>query len=273
MVQSPGSQRQAVMFDYDYVILSGGFDPLHTGHLAMIRDASLRSKHGVIILLNSDEWLTRKKGKPFMNAIERADILLQIRGVERVYDFNDDDGTATDGIRFVAEVFSDFKLAFGNGGDRKDGSTPSAEHQVCKEHGIDMLWGLGGDYKKNSSSAILANWTRETEQRPWGSFTTYEVGKGYKVKTLSVNPGQRLSLQYHNHRAEYWTVLSGTGLLETTRKECFKDIKVGDQIYIPRLQCHRVSCTGTEPLVIMEAQIGDYVGEDDIVRIQDDYAR
>ena len=273
MALSPGHQMQAEMFDYDYVLLSGGMDPIHSGHIAMIRDATTRAKKGVVFLLNSDAWLTRKKGKPFMSFSERLSVLSSIRGVEHVFGFNDDDGTATDGIRFVAKEFPMFKLAFGNGGDRKDGSTPSAEHQVCKDNGIDMLWGLGGDYKKNSSSAILSDWTRETEQRPWGSFTTYEVGKGYKVKTLSVNPGQRLSLQYHNHRDEYWTVLSGTGLLETTRKECFKDIKVGDQINIPKLQCHRVSCTGDVPLVIMEAQIGDYVGEDDIVRLQDDYAR
>ena len=265
------------MSNYDYIILSGGYDPLHSGHLAMIRDAVARSNHGVIILLNSDDWLTRKKGKPFMNAAERADILLDIRGVARVFAFNDDDGTATDGIRFVAKAFPVFKLAFGNGGDRKDGSTPSAEHEVCKEYGIDMIWGLGGDYKKNSSSAILANWTRETEQRPWGSFTTYEVGKGYKVKTLSVNPGQRLSLQYHNHRDEYWTVLSGHGVAYIGRDQYDSplpfEISQGTTLHIPKGTHHRVSCTGDVPLVIMEAQIGDYVGEDDIVRLQDDYAR
>lgn len=93
------------MSNYDYIILSGGYDPLHSGHLAMIRDAVARSNHGVIILLNSDDWLTRKKGKPFMNAAERADILQDIRGVARVFGFNDDDGTATDGIKFVAKSF------------------------------------------------------------------------------------------------------------------------------------------------------------------------
>lgn len=264
------------MSDYDYVILSGGFDPVHSGHLAMIRDAAARSKYGVVILLNSDAWLTRKKGKPFMTFSDRAALLGAMRSVARVYSFNDDDGTAKEGLKLLAETFSDFVLAFGNGGDRKDGSTPSAEHQVCKEFGIDMLWGLGGDFKMNSSSSILANWTRETEQRPWGSFTTYEVGKGYKVKTLSVNPGQRLSLQYHNHRAEYWTVLSGFGVAYIGDQDNFLlpfEISQGSTLHIPKGVHHRVSCAGDVPLVIMEAQIGDYVGEDDIVRIQDDYAR
>lgn len=264
------------MSDYDYVILSGGFDPVHSGHLAMIRDAASRSKYGVVILLNSDAWLTRKKGKPFMTFSDRAALLGAMRSVARVYSFNDDDGTAKEGLKLLAETFSDFVLAFGNGGDRKDGSTPSAEHQVCKEFGIDMLWGLGGDFKMNSSSSILANWTRETEQRPWGSFTTYEVGKGYKVKTLSVNPGQRLSLQYHNHRAEYWTVLSGYGVAYIGDQDNFLlpfEISQGSTLHIPKGVHHRVSCAGDVPLVIMEAQIGDYVGEDDIVRLQDDYAR
>ena len=264
------------MRDYDYVLLSGGMDPIHSGHIAMIRDAASRASKGVIILLNSDAWLTRKKGKPFMSFDERLSVLSSIRDVAHVFGFNDDDGTAREGIEFAAKSFYRSKLAFGNGGDRKDDSTPSAEHQVCKDNGIDMLWGLGGDYKKNSSSSILSNWTRETEQRPWGSFTTYEVGKGYKVKTLSVNPGQRLSLQYHNHRSEYWTVLSGAGAAYVGDQDNILqpvDISQGSTLYIAKGAHHRVSCTGTSPLVIMEAQIGDYVGEDDIVRLQDDYVR
>ncbi len=261
---------------YDYVILSGGFDPMHSGHVSMIHEANMASKFGVIILLNSDEWLARKKGKSFMNWQERRSILWSMRGVTNVFPVDDSDGTVVAGLSSVADRFGNHTLAFGNGGDRKLTSTPSAEQALCNARGIDVLFGVGGDTKQNSSSTILADWARQTEQRPWGEFTTYEVGSGYKVKTLKVNPGQRLSLQYHNHRDEHWTVLSGSGFAlvgDHDNSLIPLPLSTGVNLHIPKNILHRVECTGNDSLVILEAQIGDYVGEDDIVRIQDDYAR
>jgi mannose-6-phosphate isomerase len=111
----------------------------------------------------------------------------------------------------------------------------------------------------------------EFEARPWGSFSTLEEGPGYKVKRLVVQPGQRLSLQKHRHRAEHWVVVSGTATivrgshhLTLGRRQC---------TVIPRQAWHRIENRGRQPVVIIEVQHGTYLGEDDIIRKQDDYGR
>lgn len=110
-----------------------------------------------------------------------------------------------------------------------------------------------------------------TETRPWGSFTILDEGASYKVKRLVVNPGMRFSLQYHNKRAEHWTVVSGIG-----RAVCGDEviaIAPDDHIYIGIGVMHRLESTSREPLVIIEVQYGDYLEEDDIVRLEDDFQR
>jgi mannose-6-phosphate isomerase len=255
------------------VIVSGGFDPCHSGHIQMIREAEQLGE--VVILLNSDAWLTRKKGKPFMTYDERFAIMSNIKGVCLVTDMNDDDGTACDGIKKVREMFPTEELYFANGGDRKFNSTPSKEQSLCNELDIQCVFGIGGDYKKNSSSVILSDWAKQTEQRPWGEFSTYEVGNyiggQYKVKTLKVNPRQRLSLQYHNQRAEVWVIASGVAMVEIDGVATQHTI--GDMINIPKGSRHRVTCIGDDPCVIMELQYGEMCDENDIVRLVDDYAR
>lgn len=253
------------------VILSGGFDPCHSGHIAMIKDATSRVDGGVIICLNSDSWLTRKKGKPFMPFFERKTILENINGVGLVLGFDDSDGTACDGIRQARSLFPNDKLYFGNGGDRKFNTTPSLEQSLCKDLDIECIWGVGGDYKMNSSSTILSEWAAQTEQRPWGTFTTHLTGKGYKVKTLTVNVGQRLSLQKHAHRSEIWVVASGSAIVELDN-ETF-ELGAEDVVTIPKGSVHRISCAGNEPCVILELQTGTICDENDITRLEDDYAR
>ena len=136
------------------VAVSGGFDPIHSGHLAMLRQAAALGDR-LVVGVNSDAWLTRKKGKPFMHIEERKGILLAIKWVDSVWEFDDSDGTAYDFLDKVRTYYytraSEF--VFANGGDRKDYNTPEGE--VCKELGITMLWGIGGD-KIQSSSWLLA---------------------------------------------------------------------------------------------------------------------
>lgn len=106
---------------------------------------------------------------------------------------------------------------------------------------------------------------------PWGSWQVLAKGSGFQVKRLVVNPGHRFSLQYHRHRSEHWIAVAGTG-----RAICgAKTVKVapGQTLFIPTRAKHRLHNTATTPLVIIEVQRGSYLGEDDIVRIQDDYAR
>jgi len=126
------------------IAVSGGFDPIHIGHVRMIQEAS---KYGnVVVIANSDEWLLRKKGYVFMPFDERSEILMSIKGVTEVYQAYDDDNTVCISLRGI-------KLdAFANGGDRKEDNTP--EMDVCKELGIEMLWNVGGGKIQSSSTLV-----------------------------------------------------------------------------------------------------------------------
>jgi mannose-1-phosphate guanylyltransferase/mannose-6-phosphate isomerase len=107
--------------------------------------------------------------------------------------------------------------------------------------------------------------------RPWGSFNVLEEDSRYKIKKIVVQPGQRLSLQLHYHRSEHWIVVKGTAKITVGSNETL--IHENESIYIPKSECHRMENPGKVPLEIIEVQVGEYVGEDDIVRFQDDYSR
>ena len=137
------------------VIVSGGFDPVHAGHIRMIRDAA--NFGDVIVIANSDDWLFRKKGFVFMTFDQRAEILDAIKGVILVDSVDDADGTVCEAIRRLKPDF------FANGGDRGRSNTP--EQAVCEEMGVKLLWGVGGEEKLDSSSE-LAKKVRNFEMPP-----------------------------------------------------------------------------------------------------------
>jgi mannose-1-phosphate guanylyltransferase / mannose-6-phosphate isomerase len=110
-----------------------------------------------------------------------------------------------------------------------------------------------------------------TTQRPWGSFTNLLEADGYKVKKIVVNPGEKLSLQYHKYRSEHWTVVKGKAKVTLMENEIIYN--ENDMVYIPLLAKHRVENCDSTPLELIEVQYGDYLGEDDIVRIEDSYGR
>ena len=110
-----------------------------------------------------------------------------------------------------------------------------------------------------------------TEIRPWGSFTTLEEGSGYKIKRIEVNPGHRLSLQMHHHRSEHWIVVSGTAKVTCDDQEMI--LSSNQSTYVPQCTSHRLENPGVIKLVLIEVQNGQYLGEDDIIRFSDDYAR
>ena len=138
-----------------YYIVSGGFDPIHEGHIEMIKASALASD-GVIVLVNSDDWLIRKKGQAFQNFHTRKTICENLKGVICVLDFDDKDNSASDGIRKAREMFPDARLVFANGGDR--GKDNIREDEACFEYNVEKVFGVGGSNKANSSSWILNKW-------------------------------------------------------------------------------------------------------------------
>ena len=138
------------------IILSGGFDPVHKGNVRMFK-AAKDFPAKVIVGLNSDASLTRKKGKPFMSWDERKEILEVMSCVDSVYEFNDGDDSACDLIERVARRYEDnpnTKIYFGNGGDRTNSNSPEVSY--CESNNIDLLWGVGGG-KIQSSSDLIKN--------------------------------------------------------------------------------------------------------------------
>ncbi len=111
----------------------------------------------------------------------------------------------------------------------------------------------------------------EIGERPWGKYFVIEDEAHYKLKRIEVNPGQRLSYQFHHHRQEFWTIVEGEAVVTLDDKEF--DLKYGESIFIPLGSKHRIENRGSELLVLVEVQTGTYFGEDDIVRLQDDYKR
>lgn len=134
------------MSEKPFIAVSGGFDPLHIGHVRMIDDAAAFGN--VIVLLNSDDWLVRKKGRPFMPFAERKEILESIRNVHCVLPALDEDDTVCQSLEAMAHVIN----YFGNGGDRFSTNTPEAD--VCAKREIGMIFGLGGGKIQSSSRLV-----------------------------------------------------------------------------------------------------------------------
>ena len=143
----------------DIILVSGGFDPIHSGHIYLIANAS---KYGdVVVLLNSDAWLIQKKGKEFLPYKEREMIMNALKSVIDVIAFEDSDKTCVDGIRKAIEKYPNRKIKFANGGDRNDNTSPLPEKVYCEQNKVKVLWGIGGDNKANSSSWILKKWCQK----------------------------------------------------------------------------------------------------------------
>lgn len=154
---------------YLLAVTSGGFDPLHGGHIDLINDAlhyDYGDDVGVVMgvaIVNTDAWLTRKKGKPFMTQDERAKIVGSLLAIDEVItDHDDSDGTVCDALRKLRSTYPEdqYRIVFCNGGDRREGN--AAETSVP---GIEFRYGVGGDHKANSSSWLLEKWESKNEDQ------------------------------------------------------------------------------------------------------------
>ena len=147
------------------ILVSGGFDPIHSGHIAYFKAAK---KYGdkLIVALNSDQWLENKKGKAFMPFIERNEIISNLSCVDKVINFDDDKvGSAINALEKVKKLYPNDEIFFANGGDRDKSNIPE-----MSVNGVEFLFGVGGNDKKNSSSWILKTWQYYREERVWGKF-------------------------------------------------------------------------------------------------------
>ena len=136
------------------VLVTGGFDPVHSGHVAYIR-AARKLGDALIVGVNSDSWLVRKKGEPFMPLDERGAIVEEFKSVDAVIVFDDGDGTAIDAINQVLEAYPEDEIIFANGGDRTLDNIPE---MVVESERLHFVFGVGGEDKKNSSSWILKDY-------------------------------------------------------------------------------------------------------------------
>ena len=247
------------------VIVTGGFDPIHSGHIALLKEAK-NLGHALAVGLNSDEWLRRKKGHEFMPWSERSAIIENLKMVDIVFSFDDSDGSAIDAIKRVKEVYPDDEIIFANGGDRTKDNIPE---MVFED--VEFVFGVGGEDKKNSSSWILEEWKSPKTARPWGYYRVlHDDGPCVKVKELTVDPGKSLSMQRHKHRFEHWFVTEGTATINTLDEDenvvMKKFVMKNMQTYIDKEEWHQLVNKSNTPLKVIEIQFGENCVEEDIER-------
>lgn len=249
------------------IIVSGGFDPIHSGHIAYFEDAK-KLGDKLVVALNSDKWLTQKKGKFFMPFEERRTIIESLSFVDSVISFKDDEiGSAKNALIKAKNIYPHDDIAFANGGDRNENNIPEMEVD-----GIEFLFKVGGDNKKNSSSWILKEWQYYYEKRIWGSFYNLFEKDDIKVKELIVEPGKGMSFQKHFKRSEIWLVSSGSCLVNYSNDspDNKKQIQLDkfDHYFVPVGKWHQITNPFNETCHLIEIQYGEECIEDDIERTE-----
>jgi len=252
-----------------WVAVSGGFDPLHVGHIRLFKEArKLGDK--LVVILNNDNWLRTKKGFVFMPQKERMELLRSFPFVDSVVLTKH---TRDDPDRSVARALRQVRPAvFANGGDRGKGNTPEAV--LCKRLGIKLAFNVGRGGKVQSSSWMIeaARKPASRSVRPWGEYYGWDSGRGWNLKTIYIKPKSRLSLQYHHHREEWWLLVSGDAqaVMQKGKKAPAIELKKGEVFRVGKRQIHRL--TSRKGGIVVEVAYGKF-DEDDIVRLEDDHGR
>ena len=229
------------------VLVTGGFDPLHSGHIEYFKAAKALGNI-LAVGVNSDAWLERKKGRAFMPSTERINIIQNLKMVDHCILFNDNDDTAIEAIKNVKMMYPNSQIVFANGGDRTKDNIPE---MIVKD--VEFAFGIGGEDKKAPKT-----------DRPWGYYRVLHEVPGTKVKELTINSKQTLTMQKHYERAEYWHIAEGACIVELDNG--YKKLNKHDNYHILNEQWHRLHNPYDNPCKIVEIQYGNYCGEDDIDR-------
>lgn len=247
-------------------VVSGGFDPIHSGHIAYLKSAA-KYADKLIVCLNSDEWLMKKKGQYFLPFTERKLILENLAVVCEVMGFKDDAfGSAIEGLKAIKSLYPKDKIYFCNGGDRNQDNIPEMSVE-----GVEFIFSVGGDEKRNSSSWILKDWQYPQVSRNWGKFYNLFEDSFVKVKELIVKQNNRMSYQRHFKRNEIWLVSKGRCEVKFSELDPDKNethyLFQGDQFYVPAHSWHQIINPFSEECRIIEIQYGEETSEDDIERL------
>ena len=246
------------------VLVTGGFDPLHSGHIEYFK-AAKQLGDKLVVGLNSDAWLTRKKGQPFMPITERTAIIENLKMVDHCIVYNDDDGSSIEAIRNVKMMYPNDEIIFANGGDRTSYNIPE-----MSEKGVIFKFGVGGENKMNSSSWILREWKQPKTLREWGYYRILHDVVGCKVKELTIDPGKSMSMQKHFERSEYWLVSEGkcdvNSIMNNGYKLPAQTLSEHNSYSIPVGHWHQLTNPYSEPCRIIEIQYGINCIEEDIER-------
>jgi len=246
------------------VLVTGGFDPLHSGHIAYFKAARAMGDM-LVVGVNSDAWLTRKKGRAFMPSTERVTIIQNLKVVDHCILFDDSDGSAREAIRNVKMLYPNSQIIFANGGDRTKDNIPE-----MTEIDVEFAFGVGGENKLNSSSWILEEWKAPKIIRPWGYYRVLHDVSGAKVKELTIDPGQSLSMQRHMFRTEDWLVTEGRCTVKQIERVSGQLIEQQlnrhQRFHVCIEEWHQLTNPYEDPCRIVELQYGKRCSEDDIER-------
>jgi len=249
------------------VLVTGGFDPVHSGHINYFKSARMLGDL-LVVGVNSDEWLSRKKGRAFMSYNERLSVISNLKMVDRIITFDDTDNSSRQAIFKTRRMYPQAKIIFANGGDR---TQENISEMDIVDPNLEFRFGVGGSNKANSSSWILENWSAPKTIKTWGYYKVfYENDKQTKVKELVVNPHSKLSLQRHFNRKEFWLFIEGIGYINTLDNNnnivTSGPYKKFDNIFIDYEQWHQLVNNTDSPLKIVEIQYGIECIESDIER-------
>tara|TARA_B100000683_G_scaffold47110_1_gene43937 strand:+ start:337 stop:1071 length:735 start_codon:yes stop_codon:yes gene_type:complete len=240
-------------------VIAGNFDIIHPGYVYMFNEMREHCDN-LIVLLHEDPSLERpEKLKPALSVSDRIDMLQGLGLCDDIVTYK------YEAVLYDLLRIGSFDIRF-LGDDYKDKPFTGDDlnipiHYLSRDH----------NWSTTKFKTLISNSLKEVDERPWGKYEVLLDVDNVKVKRITVNPGQRLSYQYHNKRKEQWTIVEGNLTIILDDEKVFRN--KGESITIPLGAKHRAWNETDEPVIFIEVQTGTYFGEDDIIRIEDDYAR